>query len=129
MGSWVVPAFLQMTGCASGPLPPSSPADPRPIRAEVARELDDFHAAAAAADESRYFAHLTPDAVFLGTDAIERWSVAAFRAYAHPRFAAGKGWTYVATRRAIQLSADGRVAWFDEDLKNSFVGLARGSGL
>src|SRR5690349_16554349 len=35
--------------------------------------LDDWHAAAAAADEERYFGLMTEDSVFLGTDATERW--------------------------------------------------------
>ena len=45
----------------------------------------------AASDEERYFAHFADDAVFMGTDATERWDKAAFRAYAHPHFAKGKG--------------------------------------
>ena len=62
---------------------------PAPVTsAEVARVLDDWHDAAASADEARYFGHLSSDSVFLGTDATERWDVAAFRAYAHPHFAA-----------------------------------------
>ena len=47
--------------------------------------------AAAHAHEPRYFAHFAPEAVFLGTDAAERWDLGAFRAYAHPHFAQGKG--------------------------------------
>src|SRR5262249_42795332 len=54
--------------------------------AEIGRVLDDWHDAAAHADEARYFGHFAPGGVFLGTDASERWDVAAFRAYAHPRF-------------------------------------------
>ncbi len=96
---------------------------------EIARALDDFHEAAAHADEARYFAHLAPEFVFLGTDATERWDVAAFRAFAHPHFAAGHGWTYRATRRAISFSRDGAIAWFDEDLRGEKVGPCRGSGV
>jgi len=36
-------------------------------RSEIEAVLDEFHAAAAAADETRYFATLAPDAVFIGT--------------------------------------------------------------
>lgn len=95
----------------------------------IARELDDFHDAAAKADESRYFAHLDAGAVFLGTDATERWSVAKFRAYAHPHFAQGKAWTFHATRRAIHVDPSGKLAWFDEDLTTQNLGPARGSGV
>lgn len=96
---------------------------------DVARELDDFHDAAARADEARYFAHFAPDAVFLGTDATERWDLAAFRAYAHPHFASGHGWTYHPQRRAVVFAKDGTVAWFDEDLLGETAGPTRGSGV
>src|SRR5262249_40023720 len=91
----------------------------------VGQALDDLHASAARADEAAYFAHFADDGVFLGTDSTERWDVPAFRAYAHPRFAAGKAWTFRATRRAILISADGALAWFDEDLATERLGPAR----
>ena len=122
-------SLLSALGCAHLPPPASPPTDRHALEKDAARELDDFHAAASTADEARYFAHLSANAVFLGTDATERWDVATFRAYAHPRFAAGRGWTYVPARRVIELSKDGTVAWFDEDLKNQSIGLARGTGV
>jgi hypothetical protein len=91
--------------------------------------LDDFHLAAAQADETRYFAHFDADAVFLGTDATERWTKAQFQAYAHPYFAKGKAWSFHATRRAITVSQDGKIAWFDEDLATPNLGPCRGSGV
>jgi hypothetical protein len=94
---------------------------------EIARELDDFHDAAAHADEARYFGHFAPDGVFLGTDASERWDVAAFRAYAHPHFAQGKGWAFRGVRRRIAIRGD--FAWFEEDLETKNLGPARGSGV
>lgn len=81
-------------------------------RAAIGRVLDDFHKAAGDADEARYFGHMTADAVFIGTDATERWPVKAFREYAHPHFAAGRGWTYTPRDRHIVIQDD--VAWFDE---------------
>ncbi len=117
-----------LAGCVEG-VPAAAVPDAAGLEREAARELDDLHAAAAAADEARYFAHFSPRAVFLGTDATERWDLPAFRAYAHPHFAAGKGWTYTPARRAVAASADGSVVWFDEDLKNASMGLARGSGV
>lgn len=93
----------------------------------VAAVLDDWHAAAATSDEERYFGHFTADGVFLGTDATERWDVAAFRAYAHGPFSEGRGWSMRATRRAIRIEGD--FAWFDEDLETVNLGPARGSGV
>lgn len=91
------------------------------------RVLDDWHQAASAADESRYFAHMTADAVFMGTDATERWAVGAFRAYAHPHFAAGKGWTFKPRSRNVMIHGD--VAWFDEVLDSASYGECRGTGV
>jgi ketosteroid isomerase-like protein len=112
-------------------LPPASPltAPSAPMTEDMTKAsatLDRFHAAAAAADEAAYFALFAEGGVFLGTDAKERWTVPAFRAYAHPRFASGKAWSFRATRR--DLSVRGDVAWFDEDLATPNLGPARGSG-
>src|SRR6266849_5787322 len=88
---------------------------PRTSAAEesVASALDDFHAAAAKADEDRYFAHFAPGGVFLGTDATERWEVPAFRAYAHPHFAKGKAWTFRAARRIVTARGSGVLSLHD----------------
>jgi ketosteroid isomerase-like protein len=97
--------------------------------AAVNRVVDDWHEAAAQADEARYFAHAAPDFVFLGTDATERWDLASFRAFAHPYFAKGTAWTFVPQTRHVALSPDGTVAWFDESLSSASYGECRGSGV
>ncbi len=48
-------------------------------QAAVSLTLDDFHRAAANADSGAYFATLTDNVVFLGTDASERWQGQDFR--------------------------------------------------
>ncbi len=111
--------LVLLAGCAAVPT----------NRATIDVVLDDLHAAAAQADESRYFAHYAADAVFLGTDAAERWDLAAFRAYAHPHFAAGRGWTYAPRDRHVTFAPGGDVAWFDERLDNAMYGEVRGSGV
>lgn len=93
-----------------------------------AATLDALHAAASRADGPVYFALFTPDAVFIGTDASERWDLPAFRAYCEPYFAKGQGWTYVPTERHVVLGPAGDVAWFDERLQNEKYGEVRGSG-
>jgi SnoaL-like protein len=100
-----------------------------PRRADVDRVLCDWHAAAAAADEARYFSHFAREAVFFGTDPGERWEVSAFRAYAHPHFAKGKAWSFRAVRREVFFSADGGTAWIDEDLDTPNLGRVRGTGV
>jgi hypothetical protein len=122
--------LLCAASAATPPIPASAQsADGMFASGAVASVLDGFHAAAAAADEEKYFAALAPDAVFLGTDATERWTKDEFRRYAHPLFAKGKGWTYKATSRWISFSPDRRVAWFDELLESAHYGTCRGSGV
>ena len=90
--------------------------------------LDGFHTAASQADAPTYFGYFHKDAVFIGTDKTERWSVEAFKAFAEPYFSKGKGWTYVSKERNVSLSPDGNTAWFDEQLHNDKYGNTRGSG-
>lgn len=91
--------------------------------------LDAFHRAAAQADEATYFSLLPDDAVFLGTDPGERWTGLEFRKFALPYFQGDSAWVYAPRRRALSVAADGKFAWFDEDLHNDAYGTCRGSGV
>jgi hypothetical protein len=91
--------------------------------------LNALHQAASAADGDAYFSLFAEAAVFLGTDATERWSVDEFKDFAEPYFAAGRGWTYTKKDRHIFISADGATAWFDELLWNDTYGTCRGTGV
>jgi ketosteroid isomerase-like protein len=97
---------------------------------DIAAVLDRLHLAAAKADGPAYFTLYTPDAVFLGTDVTERWTMPQFRAYAQPYFDKGQGWTYAARARQVTIApVDCRcVAWFDEVLDSQSYGTARGTG-
>lgn len=95
----------------------------------VGAVLTDFHDAAAKADAKRYFEHFAPGAIFIGTDATERWTVEEFQAFAEPYFSKGRGWTYVASERHTYVSDDGQTAWFDELLDNDNYGVTRGTGV
>jgi ketosteroid isomerase-like protein len=119
-----LPVLLLALFCATGAAASSGEDISR-----IAGTLKDWHAAAAGADESRYFGHLAPEFVFLGTDANERWDLASFRSFAHPYFAKGKAWTFVPRDQHITLSPHGDVAWFDEKLDSSSYGQCRGSGV
>lgn len=96
---------------------------------QVADVLDRFHRAAATADGDTYFSLLADDAVYIGTDASERWSVDELRAFAEPYFDRGQGWTYEPTSRNIDLDEDRSTAWFDEILDNETYGTTRGTGV
>lgn len=107
----------------------ADPADPavdvERERAAVDRVLSDLHRLASEGNFDAYFELLTDDAVFMGTDATERWSVEDFRSFA----AASPGWTYHMTQRHVFVAADGRTAWFDERLDNARYGDTRGTGV
>lgn len=120
--------WLLAVGCggAGGNL---APAQLDEAGGAIGAVIDDWHDAAAQADEERYFGHLTEDAVFLGTDATERWSKAEFQEYAHPHFARGSAWAFRSARRDVVVDPRGRLAWFDEDLETENLGPARGSGV
>lgn len=113
-------------GTLAAPLVTANAAD---AGGDVAAVLDAFHAAAAKADEAAYFDLLAPHAVFLGTDATERWDREAFRAFAHPHFAKGQGWTFTPRNRHVDFSLDGKLAWFDELLDSASYGECRGTGV
>ncbi len=119
---------LSMFACGAPATPPVAGPE-TDAHASIEAVLDDWHAAAAASDEERYFDHMSEDSVFLGTDATERWTKPEFRAYAHPHFAAGHGWVFRPLRRAVMVAGDGTIAWFDEDLEGAQLGPARGSGV
>jgi ketosteroid isomerase-like protein len=95
----------------------------------IGKVLDAFHDAASRADGDLYFSLFAEDAVFIGTDATERWSVDEFRAFAEPYFSKGRGWTYTKTERHVDLAVGGETAWFDEMLWNEKYGTCRGTGV
>jgi len=92
--------------------------------------LDDWHLAATEANFERYFMHFTSDsAIFMGTDATERWTVAEFKPWAKPYFDDGQAWDFTPVERHVYLSDNGQTAWFDESLDTPNLGPARGSGV
>jgi hypothetical protein len=96
---------------------------------QVSAVLDDWHRAAAAGNEARYFGHFAPNGIFMGTDSTERWTVAEFRVWAKPHFDRKSAWNFKPHDRHIDFSADGKTAWFDEMLDTPNLGLCRGSGV
>ena len=114
--------LLLATACAS------TIVDRRSTTAAINVVIDDWHKAASQADETRYFEHMAGDAIFLGTDATERWDKASFRDFAHPYFAKGKAWTFTPHDRHVYISARGDAAWFDERLDSTSYGECRGTG-
>ncbi|MEM9382945.1 MAG: nuclear transport factor 2 family protein [Planctomycetota bacterium] len=98
------------------------------LRREAHRVIDEWHQAAAVGDRARYLGHFSPDAVFLGTDATERWDLATFRTYVEEHFRPGSGWTYTPSDRHVEIGPNETIAWFDEKLTSNKYGGLRGTG-
>jgi len=91
----------------------------------IGEVLDKFHEAAATGDWVTYFDLMSDDAVFIGTDASERWTKPVFKAYAGNT----TGWVYSPKTRNINLTPSGVSAWFDEILISKNYGTSRGTGI
>ena len=113
-------------------------AGPIPVAAQnfetinaINHTLDQLHDAASKADGKRYFNQFTDDAVYIGTDAGERWTISEFRNFAEPYFAKGTGWTYKPRTRHVTITAIPChcIAWFDELLDSKSYGTSRGTGV
>jgi len=89
--------------------------------------LDGLHHDAHEGKFESYFDRYSNDAVFLGTDKTERWTIEEFKAYAKPAFSDGHGWTYAVIERNWE--GDGNTRWFDEILLNEKLGYCRGTGV
>ena len=89
--------------------------------------LDGLHNDAHKGSYEAYFKRYTSDAVFLGTDKTERWTIKEFKTYAEPAFSDGHGWTYKVVDRNIE--GGGNIRWFDEILFNEKLGYCRGTGV
>jgi hypothetical protein len=101
----------------------------RSAEKEIDGVLSSFHQAASDANGDLYFSLFAEGAIFIGTDATERWTVDEFKAFAEPYFSEGRGWTYAKTERNVFVAPDGQTAWFDEMLWNQTYGTCRGTGV
>ena len=90
--------------------------------------INHWHKAASKADYNAYFKVVTDDFVFLGTAPGERWNKEEFAAFSKPYFEKGKAWDFKPSNRNWAYSANGKTAWFDEDLDTWMRG-CRGSGV
>jgi hypothetical protein len=106
-------------------LPAMSLADNQ--RAAIDALIDGLHQDAHEGNFHTYFDRYTPDAVFLGTDKSERWTIDQFKVYAEPAFEDGHGWTYSVKERNWE--GEGSTRWFDEVLLNEKLGHCRGTGV
>ena len=95
---------------------------------QINTTLENWHKAAATANFQEYFGLMTPDAVFIGTDATENWQNKEFREFSKPYFDKGKAWNFTTLERNIYTHGENKLAWFDE-LLSTQMGICRGSGI
>lgn len=96
---------------------------------QVAARLDLLHSSAAQSNQEEYFNCFTSNAIFIGTDPGERWTIRSFKEYVQPHFDSGKGWVYYVVSRNITFSNHHDIAWFDEELNSPVYGRCRGTGV
>lgn len=106
----------------------NSELSPEAKKQKISTFLDSWHNAAAMADFDSYFGKMSPDAIYIGTDATENWNLNEFKAFSKPYFDRGAAWDFDATERNIYISESEEIAWFDEILQ-SHMGPIRGSGV
>lgn len=95
---------------------------------ELNKFIDNWHHAAAIADEDVFFGSLADSAVYLGTDPKERWLKQEFMDWGMKYFERETAWAFKPYNRFWEFSEDMNYAWFDE-LLETHMGICRGSGV
>ena len=90
--------------------------------------IDNWHYAAAVADENIFFGSLDENAIYLGTDPKERWLKHEFIDWGMKYFERDTAWVFTSYNRFWEFSEDMKYAWFDE-LLVTHMGICRGSGV
>jgi ketosteroid isomerase-like protein len=90
--------------------------------------IDNWHRAAATANADAFYGSMTADAIYLGTDASERWLRDELREWAAFAFERESAWDFKPRNRFVYFSGDKTYAWWEEDL-DTWMGPCRGSGV
>ncbi len=93
----------------------------------IHKHMETWHKLAANADD-KYFDFMTDDAIYIGTDATERWTKQEFMKFAMPYFKKGKAWDFKTIRREVYFTGNEKNAWFEESL-DTWMGECRASGV
>jgi ketosteroid isomerase-like protein len=115
--------LLVSTGCRSTQTSSSDNS-----KTELNTLIDNWHRAAAEAKGDAFFGFMAPDAIYIGTDASERWTKDQFVSFAKPYFDKGKAWDFKSYDRDLHVTSQGDCAWFSESL-TTWMGVCRGSGV
>ena len=78
--------------------------------------LDNWHHAAAVADENTFFGSMTEDARYIGTDETENWKRDELKEWSKEYFSKDSAWDFKKKTRNVFVYSDRKMAWFDETL-------------
>lgn len=90
--------------------------------------IDQWHKDAAESNFDAYFGAMSNDGVFIGTDALENWTVSEFKEFSKPFFEEKNTWDFKSLERNIYSNSGNNIVWFDE-LLDTWMGICRGSGV
>jgi SnoaL-like domain len=90
--------------------------------------VNEWHHAAAVADEKTFFGRMSEDGIYIGTDASERWKRDELREWSKKYFDRETAWNFKPMSRNISIAPGGHVAWFDE-LLDTRMGTCRSTGI
>lgn len=90
--------------------------------------INNWHKAAATADEDVFFGSMTEDCIYIGTDKSERWLRDELKDWSAEYFKRDKAWAFTPIEREIYFSDDEKLAWFNETL-DTWMGVCRSSGV
>jgi hypothetical protein len=102
--------------------------DPNADLTAINQLMDNWHHAAAVADEDVFFGSMTADGIYLGTDASERWLRDEMKEWSKKYFDRDTAWAFTPHDRHVYFSENGQMAWFEE-LLDTWMGPCRGSGV
>jgi hypothetical protein len=122
-GKWRI---LAITDTRNKTTPPSFSTST--LSNEIDLLLNNWHKAAATADEKIFFGSMDSSAIYLGTDKTEYWTKQEFEKWSKKYFDQDKAWDFTPHDRHIYFSKDLQYAWFDE-LLDTWMGACRGSGV
>ncbi len=98
------------------------------IKKQINQQINNWHLAAAHADEDFFFSQFAKNGIYIGTDPTELWTAQELKEWSKTYFDRDTAWDFKPIERHIYLSKNKKVAWFNE-LLNTWMGVCRGSGV
>lgn len=90
--------------------------------------MNEWHHAAAVADEESFFGRMTEDGIYIGTDPTERWLRDELAHWSKKYFDRESAWKFTPMSRNIKMGSVGQIAWIDE-LLDTWMGTCRSTGI